>query len=148
MTCWLYITNSANWRVTKETNILGASQQYRKALSRMNKSDKCLIYVKRELSGRQVIEPQIVGAYEVATTVFEDSRKTFEAPANLPLETFSLRIKLKPLRVLENSIKFKPLVPELTFIKNKNRWPLSLRGRAVVKIPKHDYEFILSKTNT
>jgi predicted RNA-binding protein len=145
MAFWLYITNSANWEVTRKTNVLGASERHRNALSRMNAGDKCLVYVKSELSDGDVVEPQIVGEYEVASKLFEDSKKIFQAPTNESSEVFGLRIKLKALKVLENPIKFKPLVPKLTFIKNKTKWSLSLRGRAVVQIPKNDFELILSR---
>jgi predicted RNA-binding protein len=146
MAYWLYITNSANWGVTRETNVLGASERFRHTLSRMNAGDKCLVYVKSEVSNGDVVEPQIVGEYEVASNLFEDSKKIFQAPPNNSLEVFGLRIKLKPLKVLENPIKFKPLVPKLTFIKNKTQWSVSIRGRAVVQIPKSDFEHILSKS--
>jgi predicted RNA-binding protein len=112
----------------------------------MTTGDKCLVYVKSEVSNGDVKEPQIVGEYEVASNLFEDNKRIFQTPTYLPSEVFRFRIKLKRLKVLEKPTNFKPLVPELTFIKNKKRWALSIRGRAVVRIPKHDYELILSRT--
>lgn len=143
MAYWIYVTNFDNWEVTKETNILGASKRHRNALTRMNEGDACLVYVKSERRSERV-GPAIVGQYEVASKLFEDNKKIFHAPSLLPAETFSLRIRLKPIRVLESPIKFKPLVPNLTFIKNKERWSLSVRGRAVVEIPERDYRTILA----
>jgi predicted RNA-binding protein len=113
----------------------------------MNTGDRCLVYVKSEVNAGEVVEPHIVGEYEVASKLFEDSEKIFQPPPDNSLEVFKLRIKLNPLKVLENPIKFKPLVPKLTFIKNKSNWSLSIRGRAIVQIPKNDFELILSKTN-
>lgn len=110
----------------------------------MNTGDKCLVYVKSEARGGEVVEPQIVGGYEVASSLFEDNKKIFQAPVGSS-EVFGLRIKLKLLKMLENPVKFKPLVPMLTFIKNKKKWSLYIRGRAVVKIPEEDYKFILSR---
>jgi predicted RNA-binding protein len=147
MTYWLYITNSANWRVTRETSILGASERHRNALARMNTGDKCLVYVKSEKTDGDVIGSQVVGEYEITSKLFEDTKKIFKAPTDSSFEVFRLRINLKPLKVLENPIKFKPLVPALTFIKNKKKWSLGMRGKAVIQIPKNDYNFILSKTN-
>lgn len=139
MAFWLYTTNSHNWGVTKKTNILGASEKHRNALSRIEEGDRCLVYVISERNRAEIVGSVIVAEYKVVSEVFEDDHKIFQAPATAPSEGFRLRIRLEPLRVFENPISFKPLVPKLAFIKNKQRWSLSIRGKAVVEIPKHDY---------
>jgi predicted RNA-binding protein len=145
MNHWLYITNSDNWKVTKETNILGASTRYRNALSRMQIGDKCLVYVIGGRSDGEKTLARIVGEYRVASKTFHDSTKIFKAPTYTPAEIFNARIKLKPLNIFKKPIAFKPLVSQLAFIKNKQRWSLHIRGRAVVEIPKDDYSLITSK---
>jgi len=142
MAFWLYTTNSHNWAVTKKTNILGASEKHRNALSRIEEGDRCLVYVISERSGTEMVGSVIVAEYKVVSKVFEDDHKIFQAPLTAPSEGFRLRIRLEPLKVFEKPISFKPLVPKLTFIKNKQRWSLNIRGKAVVAIPKHDYGFI------
>jgi predicted RNA-binding protein len=145
MDYWLYITNSDNWQITKETNILGASERYRNALSYMKIGDKCLIYVMSERNKSEITQSKITGEYEVISNMFEESERIFHAPKSMPSEIFKLRIRLKPTNLFENPIEFKPLIQKLTFIKNKRRWSLSLRGRAIVPIQESDYMFILSK---
>jgi predicted RNA-binding protein len=44
----------------------------------------------------------------------------------------------------ENAIEFRPLVSKMSFIKNKAYWPLYLRGKAMIQIPKTDYDTIVS----
>jgi len=143
MSYWIYVTNSNNWGVTQKTNILGVSARYKNALSRVKKGDKCLVYVKGEVIAGDRIEPKLVAQYEIASTVFEDSKKLFNAPPNIADETFNFRIRLKPVEIWEKPIEFKPLVPKLAFIKNKKNWALHIRGRAIVEIPEDDYHLIL-----
>jgi predicted RNA-binding protein len=144
MSYWIYVTNSDNWAVTKKTNILAASARYKNALSKVKKGDKCLVYVKSEIIAREKIEPKIVAQYEIASTVFEDNKKIFVAPPLLPHETFDFRIRLKPLGVFSTPVEFKPLIQRLSFISNKKHWTGSIRGSAIVKIPKSDYDLITS----
>ncbi|HOI57185.1 EVE domain-containing protein [Methanoculleus sp.] len=61
----------------------------------------------------------MTGAFEVTSTMYEDASRIFTSPANLGDEVFPLRINLKPIRVFEPPVAFKPLIPELKFITNK-----------------------------
>ena len=121
------------------------TKEYKKALARMQEGDKCLVYMKSERRGDDILEPQIVGEYEVASKLFVDTKKIFQSPTDSPFEKFPLRIKLKPLAILEIPILFKPLVPKLNFIKNKRNWAVSIRGKAVIEIPESDYKIISSQ---
>jgi len=144
MNCWLYITNSDNWVVTKKTNILGASQRFRNSLSRLKLRDKCLVYVISNL--KENTPARIVAEYSVASNVFIDSTEIFKAPIKAPSETFSVRIKLKAINIFKEPVDFKPLVSKLAFIGNKQNYALHIRGRAVVQIPEEDYKLITAKT--
>ena len=144
MSYWIYVTNSDNWAITKKTNILGASARNKNALSRVKRGDKCLVYMKGEFIAGNWIEPKIVAEYEIASTVFEDSKKMFVAPPNAPHETFQLRLRLEPISVFEPPIEFKPLIQRLSFLPNKTIWTGPIRGRAMVHIPASDYNFIVS----
>ena len=53
-------------------------------------------------------------------------------------------INLKPLRIFQTPVEFKPLIPKLKFIKNKKKWSGHLMGKAMREIPKEDYELIMS----
>jgi predicted RNA-binding protein len=143
MSYWIYVTNSDNWAVTKKTNILGASARYKNALSRVKKGDKCLIYVKSEKTQAVTTNSRIVGVYEVVSDVFRDSQRIFQSPRYTPEENYEYRVELKPLSILDAPVEFTPLVAKLSFIKNKAAWALSLKGRAVIEIPKADYDLVL-----
>jgi predicted RNA-binding protein len=145
MALWMYITNSENWNITKKTNLLGAARQRNNgALFRVQKGDKCLIYVKGGKSDHEITEPEIVGEYEIVSQVFVQHTKLFHAPPTAPKQVYELRVGLRPLRIFDRPIEFKPLIPKLTFIKNKERWSLRIRGRALVELPKIDYDLVTS----
>jgi len=142
MAYWIYVTNSDNWAVTKKTNILGASTRYKNTLSRVQKGDKCLVYVKGQ--GERV-EPKIVAQYDIASTVFEDSKKMFVTSPIRPHETYKLRLRLEHATIFKPPIEFKPLISRLSFLPNKTHWTGPIRGQAVVQIPQSDYDCITSE---
>lgn len=144
MSHWIYVTSPDNWNVTEKTNILGVSQRFRNMLSQVNKGDKCLVYVKKGKVNGEKLEPRIVGIYEILSQVYEDSSQIFDPPVADKREAFTLRIKLRPVRVLKTALQFKPLVARLSFIKNKERWAMPFMGRGLVQIPREDYEIIVS----
>jgi predicted RNA-binding protein len=57
-------------------------------------------------------------------------------------ETFPLRIKVKQVQIFKNPMVFKPLIPKLKFITNKNKWSGHLMGKAMRSIPKADFELV------
>jgi predicted RNA-binding protein len=144
MDYWIYVTTSENWAITEKTNVLGASVKYRKTLDKLKKGDKCLVYIKSEKVADEMQGPKIVAQYNVTSSVFEDSNKLFIAPKTAPFETYALRLNLAPIKIFEPPIEFKPLVAKLFFLPNKQNWTGPIRGKAMVKIPKSDYDFIIS----
>ncbi|RLI77834.1 hypothetical protein DRP05_09060 [Archaeoglobales archaeon] len=56
---------------------------------------------------------------------------------------YPLRIRLKPIRVFSTPIDFKSLIPELKFIKNKQRWVGHIQGKAMREIPEEDFRHIM-----
>jgi predicted RNA-binding protein len=135
---------SSDLAVTRKSNILGASAKFKNTLSKVKEGDQCLVYVMSERAGGERIEPKIVAQYEIASTVFEDSKKMFATPPNMSRETFPLRLRLEPIRAFEPPIEFKPLIRRLSFLPNKIYWTGPIRGRAMVQIPQSDYDCIIS----
>lgn len=125
MAYWIYVTSSDNWRITEKTNVLGVSNRYRNTASRVSKGDQCLIYVKKGKVNGEKLESRIVGIYEISSEVYEDNGLIFNPPSANKQEAFTLRIKLRPVRVLKTALQFKPLTASLSFIKNKRKWAMS-----------------------
>lgn len=140
VTYWLCITNRANWKVIKEKNIWGVQKRNRNTIAKVKPGDKIVIYIKQEREDKEILEPKIVGIFEVVSEPYEDSTRIFKAP--VPNETYPLRVKIKPVKIGE--LEFKPLIPKLKFITNKKKWSGHLMGRAMRKLSEEDYKLIES----
>lgn len=140
MTYWLCITNRANWKVIKEKNIWGVQKRNRNTIAKVKSGDKLVIYIKQEREDKEILEPKIVGIFEVVSEPYEDSTRIFKA--HVPNETYPLRVKIKPVKLGE--LEFKPLIPKLKFITNKKKWSGHLMGRAMRELPEEDYKLIES----
>ena len=140
MTYWLCITNRANWKVIKEKNVWGVPKRHSNTIAKVKPGDKLVIYLKQERENKEVLEPKIVGIFEVVSEPYEDSSRIFKA--HVPNETYPLRVKIKPVKLGE--VDFKPLIPKLKFITNKRKWSGHLMGKAMREIPEEDYKLIES----
>ncbi|WP_456321128.1 EVE domain-containing protein [Palaeococcus sp. (in: euryarchaeotes)] len=141
MAYWLCITNRDNWEVVKKKNVWGVPKRHRNTIAKVKPGDKLVFYVKQERKDKQILEPKIVGIFEVVSEPFTDSSKIFKSPPHSN-ETYPLRVKIKPVKFGE--VEFKPLIPKLKFITNKKRWSGHLMGRAMRRIPEDDYKLIES----
>lgn len=141
MTYWLCITNRENWEVVKEKNVWGVPRRHRNTIAKVNPGDKLVFYVKQERKNKEILEPKIVGIFEVVSEPYTDSSRIFKSPPHLN-ETYPLRVKIRPVKLGE--VEFKPLVPKLKFITNKKRWSGHLMGKAMREIPEEDYKLIES----
>jgi len=142
VTYWLCITNEANWHVVKDKNIWGVAKRHKNTISKVNAGDTFLMYLKQEKINDEIKESRIAGIFEAASTVYTDDKKIFQVPIGMGTETFPLRIKVKPVQIFKKPVVFKPLIPKLKFITNKNKWSGHLMGKAMRTIPKDDFVLI------
>lgn len=102
--------------------------------------DELLIY----LAGHE--RKHFVATAQVAKTsdkITEDERKILK---QIGLSFMQYRVLLSNIQRLEPYVKIKPLIPELSFIKDKKNYGLHLR-LPIVRCKREDYERILKKTN-
>jgi len=145
MTCWLCITNEENWNVVKEKNVWGVPERHKNTIMKVKKGDKLLMYLMQEKIMEEIKGSRITGIFEANSEVFDDGKRIFKIPKGMVNETFPLRIKLTPVKVLEEPVEFKPLIPKLSFITNKKKWSGHLIGKAMRPIPEDDFELIRTK---
>lgn len=143
MSYWLCITNEDNWKVIRQKNVWGVPERHKNTIAKVKPGDKLLIYVKQERNKDEIKEPRIVAVYEDTSEVFRDSSRIFKSPKGMGNETFPLRIKLKPIKIFDKPVEFKPLIPKLKFITNKRKWSGHLMGKAMREIPEEDYKLIV-----
>ncbi|KUH34829.1 hypothetical protein APY94_00190 [Thermococcus celericrescens] len=141
MKYWLCITNRDNWEVVKKKNVWGVAKRHKNTIAKVKPRDKLVFYVKQERKDKEVLEPKIVGIFEVVSEHYTDSSRIFKSPSHLN-ETYPLRVKIKPIKLGE--VGFKPLIPKLKFITNKKKWSGHLMGKAMREIPEEDYKLIES----
>ncbi len=139
---WLCISTRANDEVTRKKLIWGVANRYQNTIARVKKSDTLLMYTMQEIADGEVIPSVVTGIYEASSEVYEDNSSIFVAPKAIGSEVFPLRVKVKPVKIFKEPIPFKPLVPKLTFIKNKTMWSGSIRT-AMRVIPEEDYQTII-----
>lgn len=143
MAYWLCITNEDNWKVIREKKVWGVPERHKNTVAKVKPGDKLLIYVKQENVNGEVKPSRIVGVYEAASEVYRDSTRIFKTPQGMGNETFPLRIKLKPVKIFDKPVEFKPLIPKLKFITNKKKWSGHLMGKAMREIPEEDFLLIV-----
>lgn len=138
---WLCISTRANDEITRKKNIWGVAERYSNTITRVKKGDTLLMYTMQEIVDREPILSAVTGIYETVSEFYEDRSPLFVTPKALGNEVFPLRIKVKPIKIFTEPIPFKPLVPELSFIKNKVMWSGSIRT-AMRVIPEEDFQRI------
>ncbi len=134
---WLCITTRENWEIVRKHNVWGVSDRHLKTLRRVRPGDKLVFYVKQKLRGGEKYPPMIVGIYEAEGEPYRDEKQIFSGGL------YPWRIRVKPIKLGE--IEFKPLIPKLKFIKNKQAWTGYLMGKAMRQIPEEDYRLIESQ---
>ncbi len=143
---WLAISNRANSEITIKRQIWGVPKRYINQISKTRPGDTLLVYVGQQVVDKDTtLPPAITGSFEIVSEVYEDSSKVFTTPPKLGNETFPLRIKLRPIRIFDPPVEFKPLIPKLAFVTNKTQWSGHIRGQAMRTIPEEDYQLIMSQ---
>ena len=140
---WLCISTRANDKITQNEHIWGVAKHFVNTINKVKPGDTLLMYTKQEIVDREVIPSTITGIYEVNSDVYSDESHLFDNPLrNQSIEAFPYRIKVKPIKIFAIPLPFKPLVPKLSFIKNKVVWSGSIRT-AMRVMSEEDYQTIL-----
>ncbi|MBU7014074.1 MAG: EVE domain-containing protein [Theionarchaea archaeon] len=139
MTYWLCILNRDNWKSVLTHKVWGVSVRHRNTISRVEIGQGLLFYVVSEQRETRRLESAVCGRAEVASDVFKDTRRIFTSKTG---EVYPLRVRLHNV-VSFGEIPFKPLIPDLTFVKNKKRWSGHLQGKAMRALPEPDAALIL-----
>ncbi|MDD4126326.1 MAG: EVE domain-containing protein [Methanomicrobium sp.] len=148
MTIWIASTNRDNWEVIKKKNLWGVPKRKKNSIERSAPGDKILIFVRQENAGDTILPSAITAAYEITSKPFEDQSEVFKKPPTMPgEEVFPYRVRLKPVKIFNEPLDFKTLIPKLEFITNKKQWTGHLRT-AMRTIPEEDFEYIMKAAET
>jgi predicted RNA-binding protein len=148
MTIWIASTNRNNWEIIKKKKLWGVPKRNKNSIERSVPGDTILIFVRQENAGDTILPSAITAAYEITSKPFEDQSEIFKKPPTMPgEEVFPYRVKLKPVKIFDEPLDFKTLIPKLEFITNKKQWTGHLRT-AMRTIPEEDYEYIMKAAET
>jgi hypothetical protein len=100
--------------------------------------DRVLFYLAR--SGQS----QFAGMAELAGDPESTTREETRMADSLGLLGYDRKLRLRNIQRFRDGVGIRPLVAELTFIKNKKWWGHSFRQSAI-RIPKEDFDRILRK---
>lgn len=137
MSDYICITDWSNIDTIIKNNIWAAKDKHLNQISECEIGDRLIFFIK---SGRYKGEKKptsVYGIYEVSSDLFRDESKIFSGD-----ETYPNRIKIKKIVDVEKIKRFKPLIPKLKFIRNKEYWGPTFMGRSMIKINKNDFEII------
>lgn len=144
MNYWLCVTNGDNWRVVVSKGVWGVSERFKRPLELVKSGDKLVFYLVQEKREGELLPSRVVGVMSVVSEPFVDEKKIFKPAGSAGEEIFPYRVRVKKELIPKGWVEFKPLVDRLKFIKNKQYWTGALR-RAMVRIPKEDYELIVQE---
>ena len=106
--------------------------RHRNIIVQVNPGDKLVMYV--------VGEKKIKGIYEVTSEPYREETEIFWDGI------FPNRVRIKPLKLNDEGIDIKELVPELKLFKRTDaKWAGVLRGRAMIELDEKDYRKIEEK---
>jgi len=129
------VINENNWDVVKKQKVWGVSERNRRQLEGVKIGDLLIFYVKAS---------RIAGIYKAISKMFESDVKIFSS-AGFAAEIFPYRIKVEPKLVPKRSKEIKPLIPQLEFLKRKDKkWGTTIFGKAMKGISEEDYKLMES----
>lgn len=132
---YIAVTNDDNWPTVRGKHIWGLPEGRENLINRLAKGDYLFIYLMSSRRGDVLLPPRITGLFQVASKPYRDSKRIFKG------RLYPNRVKLKPILIPKKPVEFKPLVPKLTFIKNKQFWAAHLRS-GLTKISEQDFKLL------
>lgn len=132
---YIAVTNDDNWPTVKGKHIWGLPEGRENLIKRLKRGDYLFIYLMSSKRGDEFLPSRVAGLFQVASDPYRDSKRIFKG------RLYPNRVKLKPILIPKKPVEFKPLVPKLTFIKNKQFWAAHLRS-GLAKIPEQDFKLL------
>jgi len=112
--------NRENFEAIKKEQVWGVTERHKKQLLRSKSGDICAFYLIAEGHGGSRKESVIGGIAVITSEPYKDICDIFPSKRNYP-DVYPYRIGLSAIKIFEPYLPFKPLVPYLSFIKNKKK---------------------------
>ena len=142
MTNWLCILNRENFETVKNKLVWGVSERHKKNLLKAKPKDLCAFYLITDGFEDRKKDSGIGGIFEVVSQPYLDRSEIFPSMRSSE-DVYPYRIHLKHLKTFQPELPFKPLIPELKFITNKEHYSGHIMGRGMREMPESDMKSIL-----
>ncbi len=90
--------------------------------------------------GDTLLPPRLAGLFQVVSEPYRDTKRIFKG------RIYPNRVRLKEVLIPEEPVEFKPLVPKLKFIRNKQFWAAHLRS-GLAKITERDFKLASARSS-
>ncbi len=126
---WLLVGDEDTWVALIKSGYWGIKKVWKRKSRKIKCGDKAVAYVK--------FFSAIFGTVEIISDAYYDEKATeLEALKNCPI-----RFRIKPDIFLVEPITIRPLIKNLSFIRNKKKWYAYFQT-SIRNIPKQDFELI------
>ncbi|MFW9888965.1 MAG: EVE domain-containing protein [Candidatus Thorarchaeota archaeon] len=140
---WIHAINAPNWTIeTKRGRYLfGMSKRWKGLFKKLQENDIIVFYILVTGHPRDPRAKKVPGIFRVVSQPYYDTTPEW------PDGVYPHRAKLEPILVTESSnemLPIKPLVSQLSFIKNEKTWGRVFQT-ALVPISKQDFQLLRNK---
>jgi predicted RNA-binding protein len=128
---WLLVSDEETWVTLIKSGYWGLKKLWKRKSRKIKHGDKAVAYVK--------FFSAIFGTVEIISDPYYDENVT-ELGA---LQKYPIRFKIKPDIFLAEPITIRPLIKDLSFIRNKKKWYAYFQT-SIRSISKQDFELIVA----
>jgi len=116
---WIIPVNEENWEVIREEGVYGApeTQGRRSPQELIKQGDVVLFYVMKK--GSKKLGGKFTGAFKVASEWFHEDKPLWPDEIREGKVKYPWRVKITPVKI--GVADLKELIPELSFIENKEK---------------------------
>lgn len=120
---WLLVTDDETWQSLIQSGFWGLSKRYKKTTRKIRKGDQAVAYVK--------FFSAIYGIIRITSEPYEAK----DDP------DYPIKFNIEPETFLSEPTSIRPLIRDLSFIRNKKRW-YGFFQTSLKAIPEKDFELI------
>jgi predicted RNA-binding protein len=140
---WIHAINVSNWILEKKRGyfLFGMSERWKGLFKKLQNNDVIVFYILATGNLRDPRAKKIPGIFKVVSQPYYDTTPEW------PDSVYPHRAKLEPILVAKSNnemLPFRPLVSELSFVKNKQTWGRVFQT-ALVPISKQDFDLMKRK---
>jgi predicted RNA-binding protein len=133
MNYWVFSITEDNLQIALRERVIGFTESAARRSGSLAMSDQVTFYVPRQKLASNILVRKFIGRAEITSATYRSDEQIWKGG------TFPIRIDITPLST--KCCDVKPLINDLTFIKNKHYWGAHFMN-TILKIPAADFDLI------